>query len=106
MWFVRHEVDPDVSALRGERARLIAGLDELWVDRSKAERYESIRRARLAATALEVQGGPIARRLRAAAAVLEFMWEREYGTPVASFASGWATLSVAEMAVVAAIFSD
>jgi hypothetical protein len=105
-WFVRHDVDPDVSDLRGERARLVAGLDELWLERSKAERYESIRRARLAARALEVQGGPIARRLRAAAAVLEFMWEREYGTPVAGFADSWPTLAVAEMATVAAIFSD
>jgi hypothetical protein len=34
------------------------------------------------------------------------MWEREYGTPVAGFADSWPTLAVAEMATVAAIFSD
>lgn len=105
-WFVRHDVDPVASRDRHERRRLVAAVDDLWVGRRKAERYESARRVRLAAAALARQGGPIALRAADAATVIEFLWEREYGVPTSGFAARWEPLTVREMARLAAVFAD
>ena len=105
-WFARHDVAPVASRDRHERRRLVAAVSGLWVARSKAERYDAARRVRLAAVALECQGGPIASRAADAATVIDFLWEREYGVPTSGFAAGWEPLSVREMAQVAAVFAD
>lgn len=105
-WFLRHDVDPVVTELRAERRRLVVAIDSLWRGRTKAQRYEATRRAHLAARALAIEGGPVARRAAATGVVLEFLWEREYGGSLARYAVEWETLSVGEMAEVVAVLSD
>lgn len=97
-WFLKNDVHPDVTALVDERKRLVEALESVWDDRSKAERYQQVRVARLAARALAPQGGPIARRAAAAGVVLSFLWEREYGSSIEPYVPTWERLSMAEMA--------
>jgi hypothetical protein len=105
-WFLKHDVHPDVTALASERKRLVEALESVWDDRPKAERYQQVRIARLAARALAPQGGPIARRAAGAGVVLSFLWEREYGSSIEPYVPTWERLSLAEMAGAVAAYGE
>jgi hypothetical protein len=105
-WFLRHDLDPDVTALRGERRWLVDSVERAWDGRTKAGRYQEIRRVGLTADAMGGHDGRLAERVHAVSAILESLWDREYGTPIGDYAPTWGDLLLEEIATSLAVYGD